>query len=172
MKYVSGDLFDIVDKMKTTVVIPHICNNQGKWGAGFVISLGRKYPLAKQSYLDWYNNKTIDCEKIFYEDIFFELGNVQVVEVCPNRIYVANMIAQELGGERPLYYNHLCRCMDMLAGLIADKELPNQIVAPQFGSGLAGGNWNIIKQLIHDCWCRKGVDVTVVKYSTQKIAFF
>ena len=32
------------------VIIPHICNNVGGWGAGFVVPLGRHYPDAKKSY--------------------------------------------------------------------------------------------------------------------------
>ena len=175
IKYETGNLFEIEKKSEDPCVIAHVCNDRGKWGAGFVLELERKYPLAKYEYLDWYheNAGTPDYQKkvtdlpyktIVYEDIFFELGNLQVVEVYPDKRFVANMVAQELGGLRPLFYNHLCKCMDMLAGLIIDNALPNKIISPQFGSGLAGGNWYIIKELIHDCWCRKGINVTIVRY--------
>ena len=175
IKYRYGDLFEIEKTFDEPIVIAHVCNNQGKWGSGFVIPLGRKYPLAKYEYLDWYHEhaETPDYQKkvtglpyktIVYEDVFFELGNLQVVEVYPDKRYVANMVAQELGGFRPLFYNHLCKCMDEVANLIKDEELPNKIIAPQFGAGLAGGNWHIIKELINDCWCRNGIDVTIVRY--------
>jgi hypothetical protein len=35
------------------------------------------------------------------------------------------------------------------------------IIAPMFGSGLAGGDWGIIKQLIHEHWLDENIDVTI-----------
>jgi hypothetical protein len=35
------------------------------------------------------------------------------------------------------------------------------IICPKFGSGLAGGKWDFIEELIIDCWCKQSIDVTV-----------
>jgi hypothetical protein len=42
-----------------------------------------------------------------------------------------------------------------------DKENTVQIHAPKFGSGLAGGNWNFIEELIKDIW----LNIPVMIYS-------
>lgn len=162
--YVDGDLFEIEAKVDSPHIIAHVCNNQGGWGAGFVIPLGRKYHIAKLAYQEWHKGAIING--VLYQDESFKLGEIQAVSVRSD-ICVVNMIAQTLSGERPLYYNHLCKCMDKVAFLAGMGIIPNSIICPQFGSGLAGGNWNIIKHLIHDCWCRIELNVTVVRYKER-----
>ena len=64
IKYQVGDLFEAIDSYKEKIIIAHVCNNKGAWGSGFVIPLGKKYPLAKSEYLEnfewfdlmYYNN--------------------------------------------------------------------------------------------------------------------
>ena len=72
---------------------------------------------------------------------------------------MANMVAQTLDGKRPLYYNHLVRCMTSVAA-IRDKT-DFHIVCPMFGGGWAGGDWRFVHNLIEDCWSRNGINVTV-----------
>ncbi len=167
IKYVEGNLFDFIDD-HNPVVIAHVCNNQGAWGAGFVVPLGQKYPVAELAYRDWYNwtdrkNRYISLlPEIVYENEACDLGFIQIVQAKPH-IHVVNMVAQTLGGQRPLHYNYLCSCMDLLADWMIDWK-HSHIICPQFGSGLAGGDWNVIEQLIIDCWIRAGLNVTVVRY--------
>jgi len=149
INYIEGDMFaDVANVVKScNVIVPHVCNNQGGWGAGFVIPLGKNYPNAKAQYLH------LDA---------YTLGETQFVEnkVGDNNVVICNMIAQTLGGSRPLYYNHLAKCMDA----VADYALRNdiiQIMAPAFGSGLAGGDWDVIKELINDCWLEKRLFVDI-----------
>jgi len=55
--------------------------------------------------------------------------------------------------------------MDSVAKFVKERndarEHPAQIICPAFGSGLAGGSWAFIEQLIHDCWIRLGIPVSV-----------
>jgi hypothetical protein len=149
--YVYGDLFESVKKVSknTDVVIPHVVNNKGAFGAGFVVPLANHYREAKASYLAW------------YELGLAKLGSMYPVPIAnTGNITVCHMCAQTLGGERPLYYNMLTRCMDKVGEYA--KEHRAIIAAPAFGSGLAGGNWNFIHQLIYDCWVRQyGLDVSI-----------
>lgn len=158
IKYFKGDLFALVDKVRETkkcpIVITHIVNNIGAWGSGFVVPLGRKYPQAKERYrasVDW--AKTTGT-----------LGTTTtvIVEESPN-VVVHNMMAQEgTGGVRPLRYNSLVRCLeDSASRILAVMPENTEIIAPAFGSGLAGGNWKFIEDLIVDCWIRKGINVTI-----------
>lgn len=163
IKYVEGDLFGpvLADKQPGPIVIPHVVNSHGAWGAGFVIPLGKTFPVSRQSYLEWKDDHKLheDCK---YPT--FNLGQTQIVNV-DNKIFVANMMAQTLGGVRPLFYNHLVSCMETVAKFVTDRndarEHPARIVCPAFGSALAGGDWYIIEQLIWDSWIRRNIPVTV-----------
>jgi len=169
IEYVQGDLFDMIEP---GVVIPHVCNNKGKWGSGFVLPLAKKYPITRQEYIKWYKASYTDelvpdpPPEVIIEGDSFDLGEIQLIKVEPY-VYVCNMVAQTLGGKRPLYYNYLCKCMDELASVMERCFSPSlaNILCPQFGAGLAGGDWNIIEQLINDCWIRAELNVTVVEYN-------
>jgi hypothetical protein len=57
--------------------------------------------------------------------------------------------------KRPLNYLALCRSMLSVSKYIKEKintDQSVQIHAPKFGSGLAGGNWGFISDLIDDIW--------------------
>jgi hypothetical protein len=162
IKYIEGDMFGpiLADTDHGPIILPHVCNDRGAWGAGFVVPLGRNFPQARQSYLAWEDNKLRQDLKF----PVFGLGETQFVNI-DDKIFVANMVAQTLGGVRPLFYNHLARCMDAVANFVKERndarEHAARIVCPAFGSGLAGGNWLFIEQLIHDSWIKQGIQVTV-----------
>ena len=154
IQYKAGDLFTAIDNDNDpgAIVIAHCCNDQGKFGAGFVVPLAKRFPIVKERYLTWRQQEN------------FRLGNTQFVNI-DDKIFCANMIAQTLGGSRPLYYNHLARCMDQVGDFIIERncarEHQTRLICPAFGSKLAGGNWSIIEQLIQDCWLRRGFPVTI-----------
>ena len=51
MQYKIGNLFDHEFAFNERVMIPHIVNNIGKWGSGFVIPLGKTFfPYPYQSF--------------------------------------------------------------------------------------------------------------------------
>ncbi len=157
IKYVEADLFEHIKTIDGDIVIPHVCNNQGAWGKGFVIPLAQNYPQAREAYLKWHKNELIESSDGHHQTDDFDLGETQFVRVGDESrvVIVANMVAQVLGGERPLRYNHLATCMNYVA--VANQGY--HIVAPMFGAGLAGGDWNFIEDLIEDCW--GGHDVTI-----------
>lgn len=158
----QGDLFDYVGKNPDKIiVVPHIVNDKNAWGAGFVVPLGKLYSESKRRY---HTDKYFQC-----------LGRVQYIP-CQNHedintrernVIIANMCAQTLGGKRPLFYNALSKCMDDITvttdRLMTQHKKPTivEIVCPRFGSALAGGNWDFIKELIHDCWVQNGITVKV-----------
>jgi hypothetical protein len=159
IKYVVGDLFEALPDDKV-IMVPHIVNSIGGWGAGFVVPLGHTYPVAERSYREWY--KKGESDSIWYDDsIPFELGKVQFVD-CTEKIFVANMIGQEgvgwgLNGRPPIRYAALVECMKDVAEVT--KILKAEIHAPAFGSGLAGGDFEFLKILIEEIW--EDFDVTI-----------
>ena len=131
--YVIGDATKPIVRKNENSLIVHCCNTLGAWGAGFVVPLGKRYPKAKESYLDYIHNSHV------------KLGHVDEVKVADN-IYVENLIGQSFlykkkNGEIPCNY---------LA-----------IQMPRIGCGLAGGDWRIIEKIINRQFCSNGIDVFV-----------
>lgn len=160
MKFVEGDLFLALEGLNPLdkVIVPHVCNSHGVMGSGFVVPLAKHYPQVKAAYLEWSQHE--EHSEVWDESDKFALGETQIVVAKEKpEILFANMVAQILGGERPLHYNHLSKCMDYVA--YAAKYNKSRIIAPLFGAGLAGGDWKIIEKLIEDCWLRPGLDVTI-----------
>jgi len=137
----------------TTVLIPHVCNNINLFGAGFAKYIGDKFPIVKENF-HLLGNKSF-------------LGHTQYNGVLNNnltktKIIVCNMIAQNgtIGpkNNRPLNYGALVFCMSDIRNKIISlskndiEDIKYEIHAPKFGSGLAGGNWNFIENLIQDIW--------------------
>lgn len=133
INYLVGDATNpIGDGIK---IIAHISNDSNKWGAGFVIALSKKWKQPEETYR---------------KSNVYNLGDVQFVKV-ENDIYVANMIAQHGVGldnnkKSPIRYDALYDCLKEINDIA--RNLNASIHAPRFGSGLAGGNWNIIEQII------------------------
>lgn len=155
--YVEGDLFAGIQPAEETIYLAHVCNCEGAWGAGFVVPLGRRFPAARDAYKQCAGPGYIGSLK---------LGKTQFVDVQDEqpKVVVANMVAQVLGGQRPLYYNYLAICMEQVAAQavpLMEKGVAVRIICPMFGAGLAGGDWNIIEKLIWDTWIRPGLSVTV-----------
>lgn len=158
INYINGDLFD-QPKLSGNIIIPHIVNNIGAWGSGFVIPLGEAHPIAKEAYLNDYRA---------YKNAKLPMLGVCRVVNCDHGIYVANMCAQtgimsHSTGDRlsvnhkPIRYAALIKCMQKVAG--AAHYLDASIVAPKFGSDRAGGTWEFIEELIEEIWCN--VKVTI-----------
>jgi hypothetical protein len=163
--YVQGDLFKLINN-DYPVLIPHVCNNQNKWGRGFVVGLINNYLHARTEFDQWAKDGHY-FDRHQHQVLPYGLGYTQIVEVDHN-VYVANMIAQvfyvhdgSIRQTRPLYYNKLCDCMEQVADFCNDNHV--RILAPKFGSELAGGSWEFVEKLIEDIW--DGIDVTIVEYA-------
>lgn len=152
--YLSNeDIFDISLRTissadRISVVVPHVCNNVNAFGAGFADAISTRYPVVKAN---------------FHVNGSQKLGRTQFVTAYTknsNKIIIANMIAQNglinSKNKRPLHYPSLVKCMYDVStyckNLSDSTESVVQIHAPKFGSGLAGGNWVFVADLIDDIW--------------------
>lgn len=160
INYFVGNLFDsIPEKFEDTpipddILILHVVNNEGKWGAGFVLPLAERFPEAKRAYQEWHQKA-----KDYKEGVGKQLGNpwglgqIQVVPV-QKHVFVVNMMAQyglrSASNPRPLRYWHLVNCLEKVRDHIYFNHTCVKIVAPAFGSGLAGGNWEFISILLDE----------------------
>ena len=132
-----------------TIVIPHVCNNINVFGGGFTKYINDNYPIVAENFY-MLGNKA-------------KLGHTQFIEVANknnNKLVFCNMIAQNdvvsQANPRPLNYYALSVCMFNIKlhiqHIIKSNDSSVEIHAPKFGSGLAGGNWLFISDLIKDIW--------------------
>ena len=150
----------------SNIIVPHVCNNVDVFGGGFTAGIAKYYPIVKENYHllgnHFLKNKS-------------SLGYVQYVETDKDSTYghkliFANMIAQNgtisNNNPRPLNYGALVKCMMSVVSYINnsfDKDSSVQIHAPKFGSGLAGGNWFFIEELIKDIWSNHSIFIYDLK---------
>lgn len=146
--YVVGDA--TVPQGTGNKIICHICNDQGGWGAGFVLALSKKWTEPEEHYRkDMKNHK-------------LRLGDVQMITVEKD-ILVANLIAQH--GYRskknpvPVSYVSLSECLGEVAKWAS--SLLASVHMPRIGCGLGGGDWNLIEKIIQEELCSKGIPVFV-----------
>ena len=148
IKYIKGDATAPVGEGKKLIV--HCCNDIGKWGAGFVLALSKKWKLPESCYLRWSTSPN------------FGLGQIQAVKVT-NDITVINMIGQHktksTSNETPIKYEAIERGLIKINKLAVDQGATFH--APRFGAGLAGGSWKLIELLIKQ---HITVDVTIYDF--------
>lgn len=168
IRYIEGDLFKHEYDSSRCTIIAQVCNDQGRMGDGFVVPLAKTFPWVKEAYCNWFKDLAQrDSEVLLDTQRLGDFtkparGQTQLVNVSDEpKIIVANMVAQDLSdGPRPLYYNDLVKCMEQVANC-RQIQAGAEIICPMFGSGLAGGNWDFIQDLITDCWLTRGIQVTV-----------
>jgi len=140
--------------------IIHCCNDIGLWGAGFVLAVSRRWPEPEEAYL------SLDKRGQGYP-----LGLAQIVKVDED-LWVINMIGQEGVGQRngpPIRYWAIKQALKDVARAALEPTYrgPYKAVAvhaPRFGSGLAGGDWNTIEQIINETLVAAGISVTVYDF--------
>ena len=150
-KYIKGDS---TNPIQVPALIIHVCNNQGGWGAGFVLALSKKWSEPEKAYRDWYNGKFVVPQII--DSHQFELGSTQFVPILNENIWIANMIAQDKyrkyrkseheSNHVYLNYDALNKTLTRSYKFAYENNLT--IHMPKIGCGFAGGDWNIIEKMI------------------------
>lgn len=135
-------------------IISHIVNNRTtNWGgASFAAAVKRKWPEAHRKFVDLVesSNKSL-----------LMLGATSEVPLEKN-LTLVNIVAQRGYGpsEHPrLRYAALKKGLDQLA--VTAKRSGAAVHMPRMGTGNAGGNWEVIEELIDDSLIRCGIPVTV-----------
>lgn len=143
VNYIHGNLFDFIERptsndVSCRHVIVHVVNDVGAWGRGFVLNLSKHFVEPEKHYRKNWSSR--------------RLGDVDIVTTDRDDVVVANVFGQHglrsLKNKRPVDYDAL------FSGLVKLKEFANsqkvKIVfhMPKIGSGLGGGNWEIIEMLV------------------------
>jgi O-acetyl-ADP-ribose deacetylase (regulator of RNase III) len=151
---IEGDLIKLALDGKFDV-ITHGCNCLSKMGAGIAPQMAQTFGCDKfPMELMGPNINKLGC--IDYKTINIESNELIVVNSYTQYKYGKN---HEDGDKKPLDYEALTLCMRKINQTFKGKR----IGLPKIGSGLAGGDWNQIKQIIKtelkDC------ELTVVIYN-------
>jgi len=131
IEYIRGDL------LATDVRhIIHGCNSHGIMGSGVAKAIRDKYPQAYQDYNDVYNNHGL------------ELGNI-VVSVQNDGKVIHNAITQkDYGRDSSRVYVSYWAIAEVFRKI--NSWGVGEIAMPKIGSGLAGGDWNVISGIIEN----------------------
>lgn len=147
--YIIGDATypQIEDGLR---VIAHVCNDIGKWGAGFSGAISKRWKGPEEYFKKQYK----------WAKPRPKLGDVQW-NFPELDIGVVNMIAQHgvrsLLEPTPIRYDALERCLEATAegarACAGIEELNRQRLTfhmPRIGCGLAGGDWERVEPLIDE----------------------
>jgi len=116
-------------------VIVHQVNCQGVMGCGIALQIRRKWPITYERYR---------AHK-------FSLGQIQLVQVAPG-LWVCNLAGQDRYGRDRRYtdYEALRIAFVKLNTWASKQDLP--IAIPfRMGCSNAGGDWNVVSQIITEC---------------------
>jgi O-acetyl-ADP-ribose deacetylase (regulator of RNase III) len=166
--YVKGDATQPMGE--GVRILPHVCNDVGGWGRGYVVALSRRWPQPEASYRQWHVNGVTPTDKEIADEFGkvqpFALGGVQFVSVDYSMTprVVANMIAQRdvkaaEDDTPPIRYDALRECLRKVAAYAVKRNA--SVHMPRIGAGLAGGDWAVIESIIRETLCAADIPVTV-----------
>lgn len=144
------------------ILIAHVCNTDGAWGAGFVLALSKRSLEPERSYLEWHRTRDLVPENFLYRTAPFKLGEIKITGFEPPGVYVANMLAQTLAPGMtgiPLDYYALSQCLTKLREVALAASC--SVHMPRIGCGLAGGHWSRVGPMIVRYLCAFNVEVVV-----------
>lgn len=142
LTYIQGNLFDTTDE-----IICHGCNARGVMGSGVAKIIRDTYPEAFIKY------------KIIHDLTGLYLGQNVIVKTSNKIIF--NMITQENFGTDKVQvsYQAIDKCFRQLRLFMEEYGYTNASI-PKIGAGLAGGDWDIISEIISNIF-NDNLNITV-----------
>ena len=168
IKYIDGDLIKLALNGEFDVIV-HGCNCHSKMGAGIAPQMAKAFGCDRFSMELW-GSDVNKLGNIDYQTFVLGENTVWSLEDAKNNrnepeLTVVNAYTQfnyghnHVDGDlKPLDYEALTLCMRKINIVFVGKH----IGLPKIGAGLAGGDWNRIKEIIKNEL--KDCRVTVVNY--------
>jgi len=133
-------------------ILAHVVNDKARsWGAGFGKQVAERFPeVARGFRLEMENGSRL------------RLGEIFTTTADQEDVIVVQLVAQHGYGdsETPrLRYLALRDCLRKLSEFA--KEQSATVHMPPIGTGFGGGSWVLIRDLVEQEVCRRGVPVTV-----------
>jgi len=150
IRYLKGNALD--PRGTDQKLIIQVVNDKAMiWGAGFSRQLRNKWPRAQAAFKDWVLSTKGE----------FKLGATHIVRV-DDATTVASLVAQHGYGpaDHPrVRYNALTTALQQIGEMASNAGA--SIHMPRIGSGLAGGSWEVVEEIVEETLCRRGLKVTV-----------
>lgn len=154
-------------------IIAHICNDEGAWGAGFVMALSAKDAEPECDYRRWFKRRFLAkrWSQLFQPFALGEIG-LPLSPYSRDGTFVCNMIAQhgvgpDEHGRPPIRYAYLMQCLHRLRRQAV--ALQATVHMPRIGCGLAGGKWEYVSQIVENTLTKHGIEVTVYDFETPNL---
>jgi len=147
--YTTGDITDpLLTEERGGNCIVQVVNNINVYGAGVSGAIARKWPVVEQRYRAMPESN--------------KLGISEFIRINPN-LFIVNMCAQngvrfKSSEKKPLRYGYLALCLTTISTC---SPRFSRVHMPKIGCGLAGGNWDIVSEIVEDILCGKGIEVYV-----------
>jgi Zn-dependent peptidase ImmA (M78 family)/O-acetyl-ADP-ribose deacetylase (regulator of RNase III) len=120
-------------------VVCQIVNDRAlTWGAGFALAVRKEWPTAQREFTHW----------VISQKAEFHLGNVHFSQIKGDLV-LASLVAQHGYGpsQKPrIRYLALDQALAKVAAFA--RENSASIHLPRIGSGQAGGDWGIVREII------------------------
>lgn len=140
----TGDATQFIQTERNEV-LAHVVNDCGGWGRGFVRAVSNRWPQAETDYRRWARFGRHGMEA----GPPFQLGEILISKLQCN-LRIAHLLAQRgyrrPDNPRPISYEALVQCLRKLADFAASQE--SRIHMPRIGTGLGGGEWVQIREII------------------------
>jgi len=125
----------------TQKYVAHGVNCQGVMGAGVGLLLKTSHPTMYVEYKNLCENKKDNKEEL--------LGTIQAVE-SKDKVIINAFTQLDFGVSRQqVDYEALRKCFKNI-NTYAKENSVTEIIMPKIGSGLGGGDWDIIKNIIEE----------------------
>lgn len=153
MKQIDGDLLDYFSHGHD-MAIAHVCNCQGVMGSGIAFAIKNRFPCAYDSYKQYEVDNKLMLGSISVAWPFFTNNNRCIVNLHAQMNY---------GTEKKLYldYDALRKCLVYTQEYLLRNKIASIGLPYKMGSDRAGGDWNIVTQIITESLDM--LDVTIVK---------
>lgn len=131
--YKDGDVL-----ASNETVIAHGCNCLGGFGSGFAKAVAERYPDVKTAYLLRHAHKG------------WKLGDIQPCSTLDgtDRLIVNCATQERYGPKDQGPYVSYPAIRTVMKNLV--RDYPSGFAMPKMGAGLAGGNWDIISEIINE----------------------
>lgn len=158
MKIIYGNLFDHLNKEPNVLdIVVHGCNAQGVMGSGFAKELRERYPEAFSTYREKYEKSGLDLGSVVYY--------IHKDQEEEKTIVIANAITQEFfgrDGKRYVDYDAIAKTFEHICSTASSIGSDNfNLHFPAIGSGLGGGDEEVINNIIEEKIKKYNVNATL-----------
>lgn len=142
----------------TADVIAHQTNCKGVMGAGIALAIRNKYPEIMPPYQSACNTGNM-------------LGKCQLIETVDGQYFIANLFGQAgFGSGKQTNYDALQSALNSLVEQMCENGLTSVSMPYNIGCGLAGGDWNVVLDMLVKTFSGTYLRLELWQFDTQPAA--